>query len=207
MGSLTISTFLYASLTAHIEDLGTAAGLLLLDGVTFGISALSFFYALTLMTHENPGTRRAARAAYWVVVIVGPAVVLRFLVGAAQGAWNLRCFPQTCPQDNYSPPLLVGLVALGLLLPLSILISKLRIFEEWDILIGVCNKLCARPIWPASATFVIVASVALLEVFITEPHFTHPALVIWTSLSLGCALLTLFAVACGCVIGPRLNRG
>src|SRR5215469_14061216 len=42
MGSLTISTFLYASLTAHIEDLGTAAGLLLLDGVTFGISALSF---------------------------------------------------------------------------------------------------------------------------------------------------------------------
>ncbi|MBO0833789.1 MAG: hypothetical protein J2P29_17650, partial [Actinobacteria bacterium] len=79
MASLAISSFLYASLTSGVEDPSKIAAAILLYGVLFGTSTLTFFYALTLMTYGNSYTRDAARAAYRVLVIFGPAVVSRFL--------------------------------------------------------------------------------------------------------------------------------
>jgi hypothetical protein len=205
MASLAISSFLYASLTTQVEDPKKVAAALLLYGVIFGASVLSFFYSLTLMTYENPDTRSAAKAAYWVVVIVGPAVVLRFLADAAQGAWNSRR-TGTCSLESWSPPLISGIVILLFLVIFSILISQNRIFEKWSPLHGVCNWLCVRPVLPTTIIFIFAASVAVIAMLVTEPvNYMPSEYFIWLSFIGGFILLAFFALACGCVVGPRLR--
>jgi PPOX class probable F420-dependent enzyme len=208
MASLAISSFLYASLTTQVETVSKAAAVLLLYGVVFGPSVLAFFYALTLMTYQNPDTRGAAKAAYLVVVIVGPLVVLRFLAGAAQGAWNLRCSSSgSCAPENWSPPLIVAIAALILLLGISISVSEKRVFEEWPKLRWLCNWLCVRPVLPAFVIFVFSATVTVAGMLATEPiSYVPPAYFIWVSLAAGFILLVCFALACGCVVGPRLDK-
>lgn len=203
MASLAISSFLYASLTTQVESAPKVAAALLLYGVIFGASVLAFFYALTLMTYEHADTRRAAKAAYWVVVIIGPAVVLRFLADAAQGAWNSG----TSTPENWSPPLLGGIIIIAVLLSISVLVSLKRIFEKWTALHGVCNWLCVRPVLPAFVIFICSAVVALAGILVTEPiKFVPSAYFIWGSLIGGFFLLAFFALACGCVVGPRTSR-
>jgi hypothetical protein len=203
MASLAISSFLYASLTTQVESASKVAAALLLYGVIFGASVLAFFYALTLMTYEHADTRRAAKAAYWVVVIIGPAVVLRFLADAAQGAWNSG----TSIPENWSPPLLGGITIIALLLSISVLVSLKRIFEKWTALHGVCNWLCVRPVLPTFVIFIFSAGVALAGMLVTEPiQYVPSAYFIWGSLIGGFFLLAFFALACGCVVGPRTSR-
>jgi hypothetical protein len=204
MASLAISSFLYASLTTQVESAPKVAAALLLYGVIFGASVLAFFYALTLMTYEHADTRMAAKAAYWVVVIIGPAVVLRFLADAAQGAWNSST---TGIPENWSPPLLGGIIIIAVLLSISVLVSLKRIFEKWTALHGVCNWLCVRPVLPAFVIFICSAVVALAGMLITEPIKYEPSkYFIWGSLIGGFFLLAFFALACGCVVGPRTSR-
>lgn len=204
MASLAISSFLYASLTTQVGDPQKVAAVLLLYGVIFGTSVLTFFYSLTLMTYENPDTKGAARAAYLVVVIVGPAVVLRFLADAAQGAWNIRC--SGCRQESWPPPLIGGIGLLSILFIFSVLVSQTRILERWRKLYRVCNWLCVRPVLPAMVIFFFTASVAVAAMAVTEPvNYIPSELFIWVSLLVGFLLLALFALACGCVVGPRLS--
>jgi hypothetical protein len=204
--SLAISSFLYASLTIQVEAVPKVTAALLLYGVIFGLSVLAFFYALTLMTYENRDARGAARAAYLVVVIAGPAVVLRFLADVAQGAWDFRC-SGACSPESWSPPLIGGIAILVCLLVISIVISLLRIFEKCEALRGICNWLCVRPVLPAWGIFIISVGVTLLGIAVTEPvSFVPSEGFIWIILVVGSSLLALFALACGCVVGPRLNK-
>lgn len=206
MASLAISSFLYASLTTQVENPNRVAVALLLYGVIFGASVLAFFYALTLMTYLNESTWDAARFAYWVVVIAGPAVVMRFLADAGQGAWNLRLYPSTCAQEDPTPPLVVGIAALFILLLSSGIITISHIFEKERRLYSICNRLCVRPILPAMIIFVSAVGLVLAGWLITEPvNYVPSEYIIWLSLTLGFLLLAFFALACGCVIGPRLS--
>jgi hypothetical protein len=205
MASLAISSFLYASLTLQVHSAPKIMAALLLYGVVFGISVLTFFYALTLMTYENPATRRAAKAAYLVVVIAGPAVVLRFLAEVAQGAWNCRSFG-SCSSESGSPPLLIGIVIFIFLLIISIGISLFRVFEKRPRLYRYCNWLCVRPVLPALVVFIVSVAVALLGIAVTAPfRFAPSEAFIWACLGGGSFLLGFFALACGCAVGPRLN--
>jgi hypothetical protein len=206
MASLAISSFLYASLTVQVEDVTKVAATLLIYGVVFGASVLAFFYALTLMTYENKASRMAAKAAYWVVVIVGPTIVLRFIADAAQGAWNSRC-SRACVPESWSPPLVGGVVILLFLLAISILISKTRIFERWAALHDVCNWFCIRPVLPAFVIFAFSVVIAIADIWVVEPvNYVPSEIFIWTSLIGAFLLLAFFALACGCVVGPRLSE-
>ncbi|HEV2377220.1 MAG TPA: hypothetical protein VGS19_34290 [Streptosporangiaceae bacterium] len=205
MASLAVSSFLYASLTAQVGDLGKFDALLLLYGTIFGTSVLSFFYALTLMTHGNWFTHWAARPAYWVVVVVGPAVVMRFLADAAQATWDQGC--TQCTPSDWSPPLVTGMVLVFALLLFSYLISRSHVFENWPRLARLCNWLCVRPSLPAGVVFGLAATVAVAAVLIAEPASYHPSpglilAIVWG----GACLMALFALTCGCVIGPRMQR-
>lgn len=207
VASLAISSFLYASLTTQVDNAGKLAVLLLIYGTAFGISILSFFYSLTLMMYANATTSPSANAAYSVIVIVGPIVILRFLADAAQSAWNERCISLGgCRPENWTPPLTTGMVILLFLLAFSIVISKSEILERWQRMHRLCNSLCIRPVLPSRATFTLSAIVAVSAVIIAEPVNYRPSVgLIWLVLLGGSVLLALFALACGCVIGPRLQ--
>lgn len=54
--------------------------------------------------------------------------------------------------------------------------------------------------------FVFAASVAIAAMLVTEPlSYVPTESFIWGSLMAGFLLLALFALACGCVVGPRLG--
>jgi hypothetical protein len=204
IASLAISSFLYANLTTQVNPSKVVAATLLY-GIIFGLSVLTFFYALTLMTYCNSYTQGAAKAAYLMVVIVGPAIVLRFLADAAQDAWNSGG-THACSPQSWSPPLIIGIVLLLLLLVGSIAISVRHIFEKRAKLYFICNWLCTRPVLPALVIFVIAAITAGASIVVTEPaNFVLPEPMIWVSLVGGFLFLAFFALACGCVIGPRVG--
>lgn len=208
MASLAISSFLYASLTAQAADPEKAVTLVLIYGVVFGLSVLSFFYSLTLMTYENTSTRAAAKSAYLVVVIVGPAIILRFLSDAAQSASIFRCTTHACRGQRFSQILIIGMVILFALLALSVAVSNFRIFETRTWLYGICNTLCARPVAPAFSIFIFASTVTIAGTGIADwvnPKFAPAGWILGLSLTVGAILLALFALACGCVIGPRVN--
>lgn len=208
MASLAISSFLYASLTAQAADPAKAATLLLVYGLAFGLSVLSFFYSLTLMTYENASTRSAANSAYLVVVIVGPVIILRFLSDAAQSASILRCTTRACSGQRFSQILIVGMIILFALLAISLTVSVRRIFEKWRWLYWICDSLCARPVAPAFSIFIFASAVTITGTGIADwvnLRFVPPGWILGLSLTVGFILLAFFALACGCVIGPRVN--
>jgi hypothetical protein len=206
MASLAVSSFLYASLSTQVEYASKVVAALLPYGVIFGTSVLAFFYSLTLMTYANSFTWLAAKAAYYVVVIAGPAVVLCFLVDAAQGAWYFRC-TGGCSSEGWSPPLLGGTISVGGLLGVSLLISWRRVFEKRKRLFLICNMLCIRPVLPTAIIFSFAAVMAAISMLISKPvQYVPSSRFIWGSLLGGAALLAFFALACGCVVGPRLKN-
>jgi len=206
MASLAVSSFLYASLSTQVEYSSKVVAALLPYGVIFGTSVLAFFYSLTLMTYANSFTWLAAKAAYYVVVIAGPTVVLCFLVDAAQGAWYFRC-ADGCSPEGWSPPLFGGTISVGVLLGVSLLISWRRVFEKRKSLYWICNLLCVRPVLPTIIIFFFAAVMAAISMLISEPvQYVPSSPFIWGSLIGGVALLAFFALACGCVVGPRLKN-
>jgi hypothetical protein len=207
MASLVMSSFLYASITTQADDVERASAGLLLYGVVFGSSVLTLFYALTLMIYENPHTHFAAKYAYWVVVVAGPAVVLRFLVDAAQSTWRLR-YPAMGLREDWSVPLVVGVVFLAILISLSVLITVFGLLQRWSRTRSLRHWLAVRPAFPAVVVFVAAACVTVGSMFMTVPlQFAPTNWFILLSLIAGFALLALFALACGCVVGSRVGIG
>ena len=208
MASLIICSFLYASLTAQASDAQKRVPAeLLLYGVIFGLSVLALFYALTLMMYEGSHTRDAAKYAYWVVVIAGPIVVLRFLIDAANSAWQARC-TLTCPPETWSAPVTLGLVFLFVLLGLSVVITTLRLLHWWAATRWLLKLLYRHPTVPTVAVFVLATCVTVGSLLITTPtQFVPSSFFTLATLTTGFLFLVLFALACGCVVGPRVDIG
>jgi hypothetical protein len=208
MASLVICSFLYASLTAQASDAQKRVPAeLLLYGVVFGLSVLALFYALTLMMYERSHTRQAASYAYWVVVIAGPVVVLRFLIDAANGVWQLRCTP-ACPPEAWPAPVIVGLGLLVVLLVLSVVITVFRLLHWWDWSRELLRRLYRRPTAPTVVVFILATCVTVGSLIITVPaQITPNGWFTLISLVTGFIFLASFALACGCVIGPRVEIG
>lgn len=208
MASLVMCSFLYASLNAQASDVQKRVPAeLLLYGVIFGLSVLALFYALTLMMYERSHTRDAARYAYWVVVIAGPIVVLRFLIDAANSTWHVKCAP-TCPPETWSAPVILGLVFLVVLLALSVVITTFRLLHWWAATRWLLKLLYRHPTVPTVAVFVLATCVTVGSLLITVPtQFVPSGFFTLASLIIGFLFLVLFALACGCVVGPRVEIG
>ena len=208
MASLVMCSFLYASLTAQTSDAQKRVPAeLLLYGVIFGLSVLALFYALTLMMYERSHTRDAARYAYWVVVIAGPIVVLRFLVNAANSTWQARC-TSSCAPETWSAPVTLGLVFLVVLLALSVVITTLRLLHWWAATRRFLRLLYRHPTVPTVIVFALATCVTVGSLLITVPaQYAPSGLLTLVSLVVGFLFLALFALACGCVIGPRVEIG
>jgi hypothetical protein len=208
MASLVMCSFLYASLTAQTSDVQERVPAeLLLYGTIFGLSVLALFYSLTLMMYERSLTRKAARYAYWVVVIAGPIVVLRFLIDAANAVWQVRC-SAGCRPDAWSAPVIVGLASLIVLLVLSVIITLFRLLHWWDWSRELLKLLYRHPTAPTIVVFVLATCVTLGSLPLTIPATLTPNG--WfTIITLVTAFLSLasFALTCGCVIGPRVEIG
>jgi hypothetical protein len=201
IASLAISSFLYASLTGQVEKPAEFADELLVYGIVFGTSVLSLFYAVTLMTYTNSSTRNAAKAAFVVVVLVGPAIVFRFLVVAAQNAWEAQYGPSGGLQGWTAPE------KIGDALLIILLVAPWFIYSRKKLKDGrFCKRLCVYVVHPAGAVFAVAALVTAISVVTVEPvALIPPRLLITLSLVIGFAVLGLFAIACGCVVGPRLS--
>jgi MFS family permease len=201
MSALAICSFLYASAIDDAISPGRLALEMMFYGAALGTSVLALFYAVALMMLEHQVTRVAAASAYWMLVVVGPAVVLRFIAGAAYEGWRMANPSQT----SWSSPLLVGsayavLLALGLLWVVSYgmptrLLRSLR------------DKLRARPVAPAVAAFSFAAAGGLLSVFVSPatPDYVPHWVLSWAALFASSVAVTYFAFACVSVLGERIG--
>jgi len=203
IASLAMSSFLYASLTSQVGQPQKFADELLLYGVVFGTSVLALFYSITLMMYTNPSTTQAAWAAFWIVVFVGPAVVFRFLAGAAQGAWE--AWYQGSGSSSWTWPEIIGDVGLIVLPAGSWAVYRMKVLEKDSKLESICRWLCIYVVQPAFGIFILAAIVTAVSIFSLQPvHIASPKLFIMLSMIGGLVLLAFFALACGCIIGPRL---
>jgi hypothetical protein len=97
MGALITCAFLYSTLAGEPTNSGRAAIAMMTYGFVLGLAVLSLFFALTLVMLSHDVTRNVAHKARWVIVVAGPALVLRFLAAAAGDAWTLGCRGDTSP--------------------------------------------------------------------------------------------------------------
>jgi hypothetical protein len=205
--SLLISTFLYANLTAQATDRSRAGAELLLYGGVLGVSILLLLYAVTLMIYENSDARSAARWAYWITVIAGPAVIFRFLVDAAQNARTSVDISQCKPPELSFAVTLWGSVGIGALVIVSALIS---LFDGLGWTQFTREKLvpwfAEKPGLPGLAVFAGSTLTAILSILVTEPVAFTPSRTYYVGIVLGAefAFLVFFQLACGCVIGERI---
>lgn len=233
MTSLGLCAFLYANLSGEPPTSGRALTAMLLYGTVLGLSVLSLWYSLTLMMFEHEVTKNAARYAYWGVVVVGPAIVMRFLAGLAHEAWEVRCavHPAEAPCEwQRVTPISVGFAALLLMLALSALITALGIPRHrwaggqhrsddeltmfgrvWNAALAPLAKrrdmLAARPILPCVGVFTLAVLVMLISLFVTTRanSTTPPHWLIFGVLVMGFGLLGSFAFACGSIVGTRVG--
>jgi hypothetical protein len=233
MTSLGLCAFLYANLSGEEPTSGRALTAMLLYGTVLGLSVLSLWYSLTLMMFEHELTKNAARYAYWGVVVVGPAIVMRFMAGLAHEAWEVRCaaHPAEAPCGwKRVTPISVGFGALLLMLVLSSLITavgiprhrwaggrrrpeeELTLFGRvWSAaltpLVKRRDMLAARPILPSVGVFTLAAVVMLISLFVTtrSAAITPPHWLIFGVLGAAFVLLGCFAFACGSIVGTRVG--
>jgi hypothetical protein len=170
-------------------------------GAALGTSVLALFYAVALMMLEHEVTRGAAASAYWMLVVIGPAMVLRFIAGAAHDGWRMRNPTET----TWSSPLPVGtvyavLLALGLLWVVSYGMPTRPLRRLRD-------RLRARPVAPPVAALTFAAAGGLLSVFLTPatPGYRPPPTLSWMALIVSGVAVTYFAFACVSVLGERVG--
>jgi hypothetical protein len=217
--SLAMISFLYANLAGEAvssplpwDPTGPsypppwAVTALLPYGVVFGLSVLMLFYGLTLIMLEQSIFGVAAWS-YWVVACVGPAVVIRFLITAAAAAREARCIGtrSLCgpgwPLSRWGMfwvVVIVGLIAATIIL-VGLDWPGIRLVRDW---------LADRPAFPAIVVFVIVSVMTgLVSLYFTgQPFLYHPKPgVVTACFWLAVAAVEVFALTCGCVIGPRVN--
>jgi hypothetical protein len=202
--SLGMCTFLYVNFVSHAEDKELASTALLLYGVAFGLSVMTFFYTLTLMMFERSIPQPATEYAYWVVVVAGPAMIFRFLASTANNTLHIRC--PTC-----SAPLLSQLgieFMLFFIVGISILITLSGLMRRASGLIGIRIFLGRSPTAPGAIVFLFVFStVTVVSLYLTtrNEHYTPPQWFTYGSLGVGSLILILFALTCGCVVGSRVD--
>lgn len=231
MLSLGTCAFLYANLSGERPTSGRALTAMLLYGTVLGLSVLSLFYSLTLMMFEHEVTKDAARYAYWAVVVVGPAMVMRFLTGVSHEAGLVRCgvHPTDSPCEwEWITPRSVGFTAVLLMLLISALITALGIPRQrsdqhlshedltvfgraWNAALTPLAKrrdvLAASPTLPSVSVFILVVLMMLGSLFITTGRttITPPHALIFTVLVLGFLCLGSLAFAWGSIIGTRVG--
>lgn len=236
MSALAICAFLYGSILDDAVAPGRLAIEMMFYGAALGTSVLALFYAVTLMMLEHLVTRTAARYAYWVLVIVGPGVVIRYLAGAAYEGWRLG----TPSGSAWDSPLRLG-TAIAVLVPLLMLgvIHRARIrralgwVREGETLNyqttalahvskidGVLrcvfgrplgwarNRLRERPVAPAVTALVLAALAALGSSFIAPLDREHVPgpWVSWVALATGAVAITYFAFATFSVLAERVGE-
>jgi hypothetical protein len=205
MAALTMTSFLYASLAgeAASEPPALAAAALLPYGVAFGVSVLMLFYALTLVMLER---RHQALAgwAYWMVACVGPAVVLRFLLGAAANARQVMCDFRCGPGWPLSRWWMFILVAGAALAAAVIMLVGLNRSPFR----GLRDRVRDLPAGPPIVVFIVVAAMTGVgSLYFTGQEPATPPLSWMVTAGMWGAVVAVaaWAVACGCVIGPRVN--
>jgi hypothetical protein len=148
------------------------------------------------MIFEHIVTRRAARSAYWVIVIVGPAIAIRFIASAAY--------------DGSGRPsrLVVGMIVAGILAVVFYGAVKGGP-TSWKFVAAVSNKFQRRPVAPAFWAFIVAAVVG----FVSGLRFFLPgdcqslAVISWIALGLGSVALAVFAFTSASVLGIRVDDG
>jgi hypothetical protein len=207
MASLLLTSFLYLELAGEATPSGTpavsppwTAAALVPYGVAFGLSVLMLFYSLTLIMLKQSSS--LASWSYWIVACVGPAVVLRFLlVAAAQSvAVNCACVPGW-PLTRWGIFELVALTA-------GAAAALMLIGLDWPPLRGLRKRLMNRPTRPSIWVFIGVAVMTgLISVYFTGRGSSDRVspLVVMSFVWIAAVAVFLFALSCGCVIGPRVN--
>lgn len=209
MVSLAISAFLYANLagvaqsdqTAALTDQRAAVTALLSYGIVFSLSVLSLFYAVALMTLENPLTKDVARHAYWAVTIAGTVIVLRFLAETARDALIARC-GNICGAKSILSPWGIGLTLI-IAVSLSVFITIVLLEREPK---GNLGKLKHYPTAAPLVVFIAAVFVTTTQSLYlnTRDQSYRPSLgFIYVSYAASIFLITLFATACGRVVVPR----
>lgn len=210
MSALTISAFLYGRLTGVSDASGRTFLILGLYGAVLAPAVLCLFYALNLAMLTHQATRETAERTRWVVVAVGPAVVMALLADILAYAWGHGC-QGGC--SSWTSPRLwgfvlsAGFVIFGLFLT-SLTVRRfrpLRIPLGW-ILSRRWIRACAiifrdRAHYPAFMTLTLAAVVAITSVWARGvPESVNPRH--WTHAVLGCAALVMgvFAFAAGSVL-------
>jgi hypothetical protein len=205
MASLLLTSLLYIELASQAAPSGPSAAsppwtlaALVPYGVAFSLSVLMLFYGLTLIMVEQSSP--VASWSYWVVACVGPAVALRFLLaaGAQARAVTCRCTPGW-PLSRWG---IAAMVVLAAGVAAFFMLKGL----DWPVGRGLLKRLMNRPAAPSILVFVGVAVMAgLLSVYFSGrgPHYRASSVVmpyVW----IGVGAVFLFALFCGCVIGPRV---
>jgi hypothetical protein len=208
MASLLLTSFLYLELAGEAAPSGTpavsppwTAAALVPYGVAFGLSVLMLFYSLTLIMLRQASP--LASWSYWVVACVGPAVVLRFLLAAAAQARavNCACLPGW-PLSRWGILATVALTAGGAAV---IMLTGLDWSPARELL---RTPLMNRPAVPSVLVFAGVAVMTgLLSVYFTGHGSSYRvnSWVVTLSAWIAVGAVFLFALSCGCVIGPRVN--
>ena len=206
MASLLMTSFLYLDLAGEATPAkpfgpspGWAVAALVPYGVAFGLSVLMLFYSLTLIMLEQSSP--VADWSYWMVACVGPAVVLRFLLTAAASARaSCACGP-AWPLSRWTVSAIV--VATAVLAAVLMLVGlsglQARRLLDW---------LRDHPATPSILLFAGVAVMAgPISVYFTRrgSDFRPGSVLMTSTVWAAWAAVLLFALSCGCVIGPRVN--
>jgi hypothetical protein len=202
VAALTVCAFMYAAASAGDDPLRLRI-IMIPYGSALGVAVLALFYAVALMLFLNEATRPAARTAYWVIVILGPAVVVRFIAGAAFDVW--RAQRQTV--DSWSP-MTVGL-GLGALLGVVLYLRVRRGMPAGGTLRSAQEWCLRRPTATGFVALLIAVAFAYIGgVFhtIDVSYLNHPA-VPWLAVGLNVAVLGTFAFMCASVLGVLVDEG
>jgi hypothetical protein len=209
MASLTMTSFLYANLSGEAAPQAShngqspawAVAALLPYGVAFGLSVLMLFYGLTLIMLEQSRKQEAAWS-YWVVACAGPAVVLRFLLTAGAEARRAIC---NCTPGGWLSTWAIFWIVLGsVVLAAALMLLGL----EWRFSWWLPKFLGNRPAFPAAVVFGLVSLMtALGSLYFSGRGYTYSPGIgsVYASLWVAVGAVTLFALACGCVIGIRVD--
>jgi hypothetical protein len=208
MAALGVCSFLYGSAAGERDD-GRAAVALIGDGMALGLSVLALFYTLILMMFSHTVTNDGVRHAYWVVVIAGPVVIMRFLISPVYEAWEIGCARHAaCASSSWwMAPGWVGFFLLVVLGVASWLATWRGLPDRW-INWRLVQRLRRRPIFPAGLAFGVTfvwTATASLWIQTRRRDFVVWQWIIYGALVTSVLALALFSLSCGVALGTRAD--
>jgi hypothetical protein len=210
MTSLAICSFLYAGLSGEKEGTSRGAAGMMLFAPVLALSVLALFYALLLMMTENILTRPAVKYGFWVLVLAGPVVVMRFLASIALIARR----PGDCSLWFGLNPVAFGTGLLILVAGISAWVAWLgrpdtvrSVQASADGLVSrMVTALASRPNSPARMVFWLTFAVAVFSLVVSaqKPEFALPGWVSYLMLLAVAVVLAVFSVMCAAALhAPR----